>query len=135
LGAAEQRSLDSNVVVWRNTPAGLAVVHHDHLTRSAIRVSNHSWCPGLGDGKVDLLVPVPMILLAVAAGIADHPGVVSSEIPKAVAVEELALAGDDHSMAGSHCHYPEQVDYPANDYEQTNRRSGYLNGRPPGPGT
>jgi len=77
-GAADQRSPDSSVVVRRSTAAELAVVHHDHLTRSAIRVSNYSCCPGLGDGDVDLLVPASMTLLAVAAGIADHPGVVSS---------------------------------------------------------
>ena len=76
-----------------------------------------------------------MTLLAVAAGIADHPGVVSSQIPRAVAVEKLALAGDDHSMAGDHCHFPVQADCPANGYGQANHRSGYLIGHPPDPGT
>ena len=84
---------------------------------------------------MDFLVPVSMTLLAGAAGIADYPGVVSSQIPRAVTVEKLALAGDDHSMAGDHCHCPVQADYPANGYGWTNRRFGYLNGRPPGPGT
>jgi len=77
-GAADQRSPDSSVVVRRSTAAGLAVVLRDHLTRSAIRVSNYSCCPGLGGGDVDLLVPVSMTLLAVAAEIADHPDVVSN---------------------------------------------------------
>jgi len=84
----------------------LAVVLRDLLTRNAVRVSNYSCCPGLGDGDVDLPVPVSMTPLTVAAGIADHPDVVSSQIPRAVAVEKLALAGDDHSMARDHCHFP-----------------------------
>ena len=115
-GAADQRSPDSSVVVRRSTVAGLAVVHHDHLTRNAIRVSNYSYCPGPGDGDVDLLVPTSMTLHAVAAGSADHPGVVSNQIPRAVTVEKLALAGDDQSMAGDHCHCPVQVDFLANGY-------------------
>jgi len=84
----------------------LAAVLCDHLTRNAIRVSNYSYCPGLGDGDVDLLVPVSMTLLTVAAEIADNPDVVSSQTPRAVTVEKLALAGDDHSMAGNHYHCP-----------------------------
>jgi len=67
--------------------------------------------PGLGEGDVDLLVPTSITLLAVAAEIVGHPGVASSRIPKALAVEKLALAGDDHSMAGSHCRCPVQADY------------------------
>ena len=63
---------------------------------------------------MDLLVPASMTLLAVAAAVADHSGVVSSQIPRAVAVETLALADDDHSMAGNHCHCPVQVDFLAN---------------------
>jgi len=59
---------------------------------------------------------VSMTLQAVAVGIADHPGVVSSQIPRAVAMEKLALAGDDHSMAWDHCHCPVQADYLANGY-------------------
>jgi len=94
----------------------LAVVLRDHLTRYAIRVSNYSCCPRLWDGDVDLLVPVSMTLLAVAAGTADHPGVVSSQTPRTVTVEKLALADDDHSMAGNHCHCPVQADYLANGY-------------------
>jgi len=43
-----------------------------------------------------------MTLLTVAAEIADHPDVVSSQTPRAVTVEKLALPGDDHSMAGNH---------------------------------
>jgi len=113
----------------------LAVVLRDHLTRNAIRVSNYSCCPGLGDADVELLVPASMTILAVAAGIADHSGVASNQIPRAVAVEKLALAGDDHSMAGNHFHYPVQVDYSANGYGWTNRRSGYPVGHPPDPGT
>jgi len=65
---------------------------------------------------MNLLVPVSMTFLAVAAGIADHPGVVSSQTPRAVTVGKLALAGDDHSMAGDNCHCPVQVDYLANGY-------------------
>jgi len=109
MGATDQRSPDSSVVVRRST-AGLAVVHRDHLTRSAILVSNYLYCPGLGDGDVDLFARVSMTLLAVVAGIADHSGAASSRIPKAVAVEKLALAGDGHSMAGSHCRCPVQAD-------------------------
>jgi len=94
----------------------LAVVLRDYLTRNAIRVSSYSCCPGLGDEDVDLFVPASMTLLAVAAGIADHAGVASTQIPRAVTVEKLDLAGDDHSMAGDHYHCPGQVDYPANGY-------------------
>jgi len=113
----------------------LAVVLRDHLTRNAIRVSNYSCCPRLGDGDVDLLVPASMTLLAVAAGIADHSGVASNQTPRAVTVERLALAGDDHSMAGDHYHFPVQIDFFANGYGWTNRRSGFLIGHPPDPGT
>jgi len=91
----------------------LAVVLRDYLTRSAIRVSNYSCCPGLGDGDVDHLVLASMTLLAVAAGIADHSGVASL---RAVTVEKLALADVGHSMAGNHCHCPVQADCLANDY-------------------
>jgi len=55
---------------------------------------------------VDLLVPASMTLLAVAAGIADHSGVVSNPTPRAVTVEKLALVGNDHSMAEDHYHFP-----------------------------
>jgi len=113
----------------------LAVVLRDHLTRNAIRISNYTCCPGPGDGDVDLLVPASMTLQDVAAEIADHSGVVSSPTPRAVTVEKLALAGDDHSMAGDHCHCPVQADYLANGYGWTKRRSGYLVGRLPDPGT
>jgi len=94
----------------------LAVVLRDYLTRSAIRVSNYSCCPGLGDGDVDLLVLASMTLLAVAAGIADHSGVASNQTPRAVIVEKLALADVGHSMAGNHCHCPVQADCLANGY-------------------
>jgi len=75
-----------------------------------------------------------MTLLAVAAGMADHLGVVSSWIPRAVVEEELALADDDHFVARSHCHCPVQADCPANGYGQTSRRPGYRIGHPPDPG-
>jgi len=76
-----------------------------------------------------------MTLLAVAAGIADHSGVASNQTPRAVTVERLALAGDDHSMAGDHYHFPVQIDFFANGYGWTNRRSGFLIGHPHDPGT
>jgi len=101
----------------------LAVVLRDHLTKNAIQVSNYLCCLGLGDGDVDLLVPASMTLLAVAGGIADHSDVASNQTPRAVTVEKLALAGDDHSMAGNHCHCPVQVDYPANGYGWIGRKT------------
>jgi len=55
------------------------------------------------DGNVDLLALASMTLLAMVAGIADHPGVASIQIPEAVVEGKLAIAVDGHSMAGNHC--------------------------------
>jgi len=76
-----------------------------------------------------------MTLLAVAAGIADHPGVACSRIPRPVAVGKLALAGDGHPMAGNHCCCPVKAGCSANGYGQTSRKPGYLVGHPHDPGT